>query len=126
LDWVGDISSLRSYPIGELPTTEEDLREWLKKKWDEKEQILRQFAQEKSFAFLRLPAINSSVLFPQFVSLCFWTLSAAVVIYGLVNFSLVRWYVLGTIILSFVLSWLGGVDSIELSFWERTQLKKTF
>ncbi|PRP76496.1 lysocardiolipin acyltransferase 1-like [Planoprotostelium fungivorum] len=109
-------------PIREVPIEEEKASEWISELWRKKEADLKDFYEKKRFPGKRLSVDpqTTTLLFSVFVWICFVSLA----LYGMFNYSLVRWYVLVVVIAEVVISKLGGADYLELIYHKTADDKK--
>ncbi|XP_019382577.1 PREDICTED: lysocardiolipin acyltransferase 1 [Gavialis gangeticus] len=112
---------VRRYPVHTVPTSREELQVWCQKRWEEKEERLRQFYEgEKYFDATGrsiIPPCKSElrVLVVKCISLLYWTVFTLAMFVLLYLYSFVRWYLLiMVIIFAMQQKIFGGLELIEL------------
>ncbi|XP_059573248.1 lysocardiolipin acyltransferase 1 isoform X2 [Alligator mississippiensis] len=113
---------VRRYPVHTVPTSREELQVWCQKRWEEKEERLRQFYEgEKYFDATGrsiIPPCKSElrVLVVKCISLLYWTVFTLAMFVLLYLYSFVRWYLLiMVIIFAMQQKIFGGLELIELA-----------
>ena len=110
------------YPSSTLPSSDEELSEWLKKRWREKEEMLTQFYKTSSFPgqvlkdSWTIKAIMVAILLK-------WFILCAAVIYGLLQAPVLMSVMLSIplVIHVFVDYWMDGWDKIALRKWKESK-----
>ncbi|XP_032071415.1 lysocardiolipin acyltransferase 1 isoform X3 [Thamnophis elegans] len=120
------------YSVESLPTSPEDLQLWCQKRWEEKEERLRQFYEGKKYFDVsgrsKIPPCKSElrVLVVKCISLLYWTFFTLFSIALLYMYNFVRWYfVVVVVIFSVQEKLFGGLELIELAchqFFNRRRL----
>lgn len=110
------------YSVESLPTSPEDLQLWCQKRWEEKEERLRQFYEGKKYFDVsgksKIPPCKSElrVLVVKCISLLYWTFFTLSAIALLYMYNFVRWYFVVVVVIFFVQEKLfGGLELIELA-----------
>ncbi|XP_018334204.1 lysocardiolipin acyltransferase 1-like [Agrilus planipennis] len=105
------------YPVSILPKTEPELRNFLEKRWSEKETTLREF--HKTGHFLRGHRLKKSNVFEMYIALVFWTLLPYVTLYLFyVNFMFRTCVLTHTFFLLFVNYFYGGFQEFEVNVYK--------
>ena len=110
------------YPSSTLPSSDEELNEWLKKRWREKEELLTQFYKTSSFPGLVLKDswITKAIMVAILLK---WFILCAAVIYGLFQAPVLMSIMLAIplVIHVFVDYWMDGWDKIALRKWKESK-----
>ncbi len=105
---------LRKYELASLPTTDDGLTEWCTKRWQEKEQLLREFQTQKKFPQVIPPKHVPNVSSRKLSCLLFWMTSLVLSSYLLYHYAVARWYVVLAMLAELLITiYCGGTDSIE-------------
>jgi len=114
---------LKRYPIDELPTDDQELSQWIKDRWIEKEERLRLFYSEKdaskrSFSSTTCPNLSNRS-FILWLSLIIWTIFTFAVFLLLFYCSWARFYTIMISILYITCGFIfGGIDKVEMLIYE--------
>lgn len=123
------------YPISALPSTKEELQVWCHRRWEEKEQRLRDFySGQKSFSptshdkASHVPPCKSElqVTVVKLLSILYWNLFSPAMCLLIYAYSPVRWYFFAAIVI-FVLQerLFGGLEVIELASYRLLHKQST-
>ncbi|XP_043474083.1 lysocardiolipin acyltransferase 1-like [Leptopilina heterotoma] len=106
--------------ISDLPENEVHLRNWLEKRWLLKEEILKQFAEKKSFSDVPWPKPSQ---LPLRIALVFWTLLTGSAILLILTSSFFRfWTILHVLIFICLSLFSSGFSELEMGWywhWKR-------
>ena len=109
------------YPSSTLPSSDEELNEWLKKRWREKEELLTEFYKTSSFPG---PVLKDSWITKVIMVaiLLKWFILCAAVIYGLFQAPVLMSIMLCIPLVIHVVvdQWMDGWDKIALKKWRKT------
>jgi len=119
---------LRRYPIQDIPTGEQELSDWLYKRWEEKEVLLKEFYERGYFDDQKLvcardkdPSLCNLKLYGSFI---IWTGMIVLPTLGLIYSPTVRWFfAAGHVCYLFFTFVYGGFDVIEVEKHNRDLLK---
>lgn len=123
------------YPISALPSTKEELQVWCHRRWEEKEQRLRDFySGQKSFSptshdrASHVPPCKSElqVMVVKLLSILYWNIFSPAMCLLIYAYSPVRWYFFASIVI-FVLQerLFGGLEVIELASYRLLHKQST-
>lgn len=70
--------NIKRIPSSDMPTQELTLRQWLEERWSNKEEVLKQFYEEKTFPSEIWPLTR---LFPLQVAFGFWSILTGIIFY---------------------------------------------
>jgi len=116
---------LKRYDIKDLPSDENDLGEWLREKWYEKDNRLSAFYKNQKFETDGEPQHRSALYAPQTLQMftvtvvVIWMVWLFVTLYFFMNNSLWFWYTIGCWVALQIISHLGGLDLWEMNYWEK-------
>ena len=87
---------VNKYPNSEIPSHQDDLENWCKEKWQQKEEVLKNFYEKKSFDSNNLVTSNESLVSSLFLyAWVFWSLFQIGSVYIVWCYPLSRIYVIG-------------------------------
>uniref|UniRef100_A0A6B2L9T6 Phospholipid/glycerol acyltransferase domain-containing protein n=1 Tax=Arcella intermedia TaxID=1963864 RepID=A0A6B2L9T6_9EUKA len=117
---------VKRYDISELPDNDEEAGEWLRTKWYQKDERLKQFYIDGKF-----PKTEREQMFPEVKVIqkmikmfCLWTLVTSFVIYLFWKSSIIFWWMLICWVALPIVSSSGGLDGIEISYWGKKLASK--
>jgi len=125
---------LKRYDINDLPSDDQELGEWLRTKWYEKDDRLEKFYQnfkfepehgqpetEKRTSLYSPQEIQSSMTLQAFL----WIGSSLFLIYLFLTYSAMFWFfILSWVALTLITIFGGGLDLIEIDYWAKRLQKK--
>ena len=119
VNWPAEIHfHSKLVPSDQLPVQDE-LAEWLKTCWDNKEKMLSEFYKNKSFPGPNLRD-SKTIWYKMAATILFWFVLVVVILYGMVAVSYVWLYVIMVIAMHVIVDRLyGGWDSIILCAHDR-------
>ena len=110
---------MKYHPSSSLPSSDEELGEWLRKRWREKDELLKQFYETNSFPG---PVLRETFKFRQWMKLLIgiWIISGAAFVYCWIQVPLMMAVIMGTtaLIHYIVDKWFDGWDRLALKRWE--------
>lgn len=113
---------MKHYPSSSLPSSDEDLGEWLNKRWREKDKLLTKFYETGSFPGPILKESLKTKIWMQSVT-GIWVLTCAAVVYFWLQAPLLMGAIMGTtaLIHYIVDKWFDGWDRLALKWWEESK-----
>lgn len=116
--------NIKRHPIQSVPVTEEGLQEWCNKRWEEKEDKLKQFYTHKKFT----EGSTDSAIKPREYPATEWTLKFAMVYWTvfiigitilLLYSSLARWCSLFQIVFFIYMTYRGGFEIFQIDYFNK-------
>ena len=110
------------HPSSSLPSSDEELREWLYKRWCEKDELLTQFHETNSFPGPVLQESWRSKLEMR-LAMGAWALLVAAIIYFWIQMPLLMGVIMGTsaLIHYIIDKWCDGWERLALKRWENSK-----
>lgn len=110
------------YPVAVLPKTKDELKQFLEKRWFEKEKVLKEF--HSTGHFLHGEILRRTNALDLYVSLIFWTLLPYIVLYVVYTYFWFKYVVITHTILLLIINYLtDGFPELEIGLYN---LKKKF
>ncbi|XP_074662282.1 lysocardiolipin acyltransferase 1-like [Tubulanus polymorphus] len=101
-----------------LPTDQTQLAEWCMNRWQEKEQVLQQFYQDKQFNHPSPPVIDTEPIMQQ--TAIFWIITMTMALVTIYLLSVARWYCLLCILCHVIAEQkFSGFDLLQVNIYNR-------
>ncbi|XP_076635235.1 lysocardiolipin acyltransferase 1 isoform X2 [Colletes latitarsis] len=111
---------IKRIPSSDMPTHDLTLRQWLEERWFDKEEVLKQFYDKKTFSAKTWPLTRQ---FPLQVALCFWSILTGATVFLLIISPLFQLWALVLSSFFVALSFFStGFNQLEMGWYWRWKL----
>ncbi len=112
---------VQRYVNTDLPKTEEELQQWCKSIWKQKEERLKHFYKNLKFSDKSSisPEDDRRAMFKIKLAAIYWSLLIIVTTLALIYFSLARWFILIQSVFFIFMSYRGGFELFQARYCNR-------